>query len=518
MRTKINKEIMDIFSYLTDWLVSAIKPEYDKSEIKKYAEKGNKPLAGIVAALWKLFDTHICEGKEKMFRTKGKGKDMTLYAFNERWFEEVDGEAFLKELVRRVLTAIEVSPAYQFYAPVKIAKELLGKISHSPECVYEPNRRYICFTNGVLDLQESKSKRFKPFSIDRITDIILDFPYDERATSMLWRVKLGDKKQGIIPNTGLCADFQQFCGSLLADRTKYKKEYVCYLYGGGGNGKSVLAAAIANVFGERYYSTFSLQQIFTKQTNGMFVAKEMDGKLLNWCDDVDEKDVSGGEFKRFVSGESIPGRKPFGVDFTKIRPPMLLCCINTFPDVKDNSDGNHRRQLIIETTKKQWEAAERDTELAAKLSTTESRQAIFNWILEGYDKFVRNGGDIKLSEDSKMARATRLALSNPMRRWAYERNFTIAAPKDDSDPRWRRLVDWYADYKAYCEENGCNNPENSRKVAEMFRSMGFREKRASQGTMFCVGVKAHDTDENGGYIDPVLRKMENEARESGNIL
>ena len=501
------------FTYLVDWLVSAIKPEYDKSDIKKYAEQGNKPLPGIISALWKLFDTHICDGKEKRLRIK----DNTLYAFNERWFEEVDGEAFLKELVRRVLITLEVSPAYQFYAPVKIAKELLGHISHSPECRYKPDRRYICFTNGVLDLQESRSKRFKPFRIDYVTDIVLDFPYDERATSILWKTKLESKTQGIIPNKGLCADFQQFCGSLLADRTKYKKEYICYLYGGGGNGKSVLAAAIANVFGERYYSTFSLQQIFTKQTNAMFVAKEMDGKLLNWCDDVDEKDVSGGEFKRFVSGESIPGRKPHGVDFTKVQPPMLLCCINVFPDVRDDSEGNHRRQLIIETTHKQWEAAERDTGLTAKLSTTESRQAIFNWILDGYDKFVRNGGDIKLSEDSKMARETRRALSNPMRRWAFERNFKKAVPEDDADPRWKRLSDWYADYVAYCEENGCGKPEDSRKLSAMFRNMGFESKRRADGTVFCVGIETYDTDDNGGYVDPKLQSMEDKARASGCI-
>lgn len=479
------------FKYLTDWLYESVKDEYESNHrIKELAEGSYKPLKGVTSALWAMFDRHICEGKQKTIRYG----DGSVYAYNGKWFDRVEDSVFLEELVRRVLARLGVQPVYQLEGAQKIAKPLLSRLRLTDECRYKPDRRYICFSNGVLDLQK---RQFRDFSLNIQTDIVLDFDYNPKASSVLWNIKL---KQ-IIPNEGFRNDFQQFCGSLLADRSTYTKDYICYLHGGGGNGKSVLSSAIAATLGEKYYSTFSLGQIFAKETATLFVVKEMSGKLLNVSDDVTDKDVSSGAFKQFVSGSPIQGRGVGKGDWTKITPPMLLCCINVWPDVSDDSEGNHRRQLIVETTMKQWSGEERDTQLGAKLTTTESKQAIFNWIYEGFRKFVANGGDIKLSKDAIDARLRRKEDSSPMRRWASEMRYCKAVPVDNADPRWRKLTDLYAEYRAYCVENGFRFESDARKISAMFRSMGIEVKNLNgKGSFACVGRLGFDTDQDGKLV------------------
>lgn len=515
------------FTYLVDWLVSAIKPEYDKSEdekfgVKKMASYDGKLNKGTVSKLWVLFDKHICGGTEKRMRTK----DGELYVFNGKWFEEVSETTFLKELVRRVLTELGVSPTYRFYGARDISSELKVRIANTEECRYKPDRRYIVFTNGVFDTIDGNLKKF---SISYCTDLVLDFDYatfengeteEQSNARRLWEQKMKE----IIPNKDFQKAFQQFCGSLLVKREEMKIEYICYLYGNGSNGKSVLASAIANVFGERYYSTFTPQQLFKEGSGAsMFNMKELQGKILNLCDDLTASDFSGGAFKRFISGEMQTGRGVHSKDFVKVRPPMMLCCTNHLPtQVTDDSYGHHRRQLPIFTTRTQFEGDKRDPNLTDKLSKTPVRQYIFWWIYKGYRMLRNKKGNIELGGSVEKAMAQLLAESNPMRSWAQESGLTkVVVEGGWSDKRWKPLKDWFAAFCQWCKENGYPNNKISRDLSMMFESMGFEKKRRSKiviGTWWCIGVLGYDTDKNGNYTDPKLRELTEQNLQLGNIL
>lgn len=494
----------DTIKYLVDWLVSEIKPKYEASKTKKYAEGGFKPLKGVMSDLWQMFNGPICEAKDKVFLIA----DNILYVYNGRHYEKITEKTFFKELIKRVLAELGVNSVYQINASAVIAKECFDWLRNDAECQFEPDRRYVCFKNGVFDLKDNK---LKPFRINYCTDIVLDFDYRtqkdldiesakefgiswEKNYARLWGRKLNE----IIPNKNLQKDFQQFCGSLLIKRDEIKTEYICYLYGAGCNGKSTLASAIANMLGEDYYTTFSPQEIFRQGANSTFVVNEMDGKLLNLCDDMDSsKDFSGGKMKGLSSGEKVTGRGMYSSEFKKVQPPLMLCCTNFFPDTMDDSWGHHRRQMIIECTNSV--PGEIDHELGAKLRTDVARQQIFLWVYEGYRKVVSNKG-IELSEDCKNAILRRRDNSSPMRIWATERGLVKAVPTGDKDPRWRKLTDLYAMYRGYCAENGFKAANDARKVSAMFVSMGAEKKRAGQGYVLCVGIKGVDTDEGGGLI------------------
>lgn len=491
------------YTAVTDWLINAIQPKYEESDFKKYAG-GHKPLKGIISSLWSLFDDTISNDRTRRIRYGEK----QLYVFNGEYYEGV-GKEFLEETVLRVLIALGVSDAYRLTAPSQIACQCLKRIACSEIYTFKPDRRYVVFKNGVFDVKDGKLKKFDP---RYATDMVLDFEYHTQKElwiiaskeggthwstnyAKLWDMKLNE----IIPNKELQGDFQQFCGSLLLDRDDLKNEYMCFLISNGANGKSTISQAVANVFPERYISTFSPQEIFSMGSSSQFVINELSGKILNLCDDLDfSKKLSGGRMKGFISGEKLTGRGLYSPDFKKVKPPMLLVCGNDFPATDDDSWGHHRRQMIIQCTRNS--PAEVDRELGTKLRTDIARNQIFLWMYEGTRRVMRQRG-IELSNSCKAAMISRRDSSSPMRIWATERCFCKAIPIDNQDPRWRKLTDLYAEYRAYCVENGYKADFDARKVSAMLVSMGcIKDNYAGKGTRVCVGRLDVDTDEQGRII------------------
>lgn len=493
------------YKFVTDWLIESVCPRYEGSEIEKYAHGGHKPLKGIISSLWALFDDAIATDKLRRIRYA----DKQLYCFNGEYYEGVSKD-FLEEVVLRVLIGLDVSSAYRLTAPCQIAQQCLKRIACSENYEFKPNRRYIAFTNGVFDVKDGK---LKAFDARYCTDLVLDFPYMTQKElniesakdeghhwqtnhAKLWCQKLDE----IIPNKSLQGDFQQFCGSLLLNRDDFKTEYLCFLFSNGANGKSTVANAVAGVFGDKYVSTFSPQEIFCQGSSSQFVINEMDGKILNLCDDLDyEKTFASGRMKGFVSGEKLTGRGLYSSEFRKVQPPMMLSCTNGFPYTVDDSWGYHRRQMVITCTDQL--PKEVDRELSAKLRTDVARQQIFLWMYEGAKRVMRQKG-IELSGDCKDAMLTRRSDSSPMRIWATEMRFVKAAAIDNKDPRWYKLTDLYAMYRAYCAEGGYKAEADARKVSAMLVSMGCEKKNLNgNGTMLCVGRLGVDTNDKGQLIN-----------------
>lgn len=479
----------DTFTYLVDWLTEAIKPEYETADIAKFT-RASKLNYLTSSRLSDYVEKNVYDGKEKLFRTDDDGK---LFVYNGQYFEEADDDGFLEVLIERTFQNLGVGLLYCKLCPPKIAKQCMKHIRNTEACRYEPDRRYICFKNGVFDLRDGK---LKDFNLRYCTDIVLDFDYNERASCLLWDIKIKE----IIPNADFRKAFQMFCGSLLVKRDELKVEYICYLVGSGSNGKSVVSQAVANVFGEKYYSTFTPRQLFKEGNSSTFNMHELKDKILNLVDDLDKEDFSGGEFKRFISGEKFRARGVHQREYIMVQPPLILCCTNDFPDTQDDSYGHHRRQLPIHTTTMRFTGDKRDPSLTAKLSTDEARQRIFMWIYEGYRKILRNNGNIDFGEPVKKAIEDLRADSSPMRRWVRDRGFCPLSEKDKADPRWRSLKELFADYTAYCVENGYPKTSDSRAIAKMFKSLEYLNQRRSGGSWYLVGRKDVDTDATGGLI------------------
>ena len=494
------------FEYLTSYFAEALSKLYADTFGKAATTKSNKELKGYGGydkkyqtwredRLWTIFDGEVCNGKDKLIRADKGARN--LYAYNGMSWERIDTDNFMKELVKRTMRKLEIGLMYLSSCD-RIAKELLSTIKSSDEYLFRPSKRYIAFKNGIFDLKDGKLKTPSPKYLPTIS---LDFDYmseDEcnqsfRDVCKRWDNFIGHKDNGVFPVPAVAKDIQTFCGALLLDRHEVKFEYMACIFGPGSNGKSVFVDAIMGVFGREYCSTFTPAQLFKEGANSSFCVADLEGKIVNVVGDLDNKDFSGGSLKRYISGEPIMAREPYGKKNRPVEPPLMICCTNEMPEAKDDSYGHHRRLLPFESTKKMWTEKDKDANLTAKLTTTEARQYIFNWIYKGYRRIMNaKDNSIIWSDITVRAQERFRDNANSMRKWWTDSGYVIVGNKDEG--KIVMLGELFREYCAYCE--ACYYEKRDRKhLAAMLRSKGVVEVPHRQGVAFLVGEKETKTNQ-----------------------
>ena len=511
----------DLYAYLAKWTAEGMEKAHE--ELRKEGGKGMKnPLRGlgkggykfyssVDAMLTDLFERRLCMSKEKPLLMS---EDLqTLYAYNGERFEQITikTDTFIAELAKRTLRELEIGSIYVQSSPKRMASAVIGTLMSTEEYIYRSDRRYIAFSNGIFDLDKRKLKAFSPeynpyLTLD-IEYMTMDEAYkrgsDEYGITnnpcKLWDMKAKE----IIPNSEFRDAFQQWCGSLLLDPNVYSREFCLYLIGPGANGKTVLANVVSQVFGERYFSHFTPRQLFKDSDRGANIAA-LRGKLANLVDDLNDKDISGGDYKRFASGQAFEARIPYEKRPITVYAPPMLCCCNDTPESRDISYGGMRRQLIILANPHSLTPDEQDPELTTKLTTPIGRAYIFNWIVQGYQRVIKNGGRIKLGEEVVKAMQMVADNSNNLRRWWSEKRYVeVATPEDRQDPRWKTLKSLWEEYKAFCAEEK-SVPRGKRDLSKFLRDKAFEMKRnirtVNGNVEYCIGVLDFDTTEQGELI------------------
>lgn len=488
--------------FLVDYLVDNIRP----SITPELRSDDDSPKKRKEAALTSLFRNWVYEAGNGYFLLGGNG---VLYVYNGRHYEAIETGSFLKEVIRKSLIKLGVGDVYCEFTYKKIGDDCLSGMENDERGKFVADRNFIVFNNGVFNVKKGV---LEEFGMDKRTDLVLDIDYDPTATFDLWDSKITE----IIPNEQMREALQMFAGSLLINRSEIKIEYVCYIIGPGSNGKSVIASSIANVFGKKYFAKFEPKQLLS-QSDSMFNMAALDGKIANFTDDLKKEDISGGQFKKFASGEEFPARHPYGRIVFYISAPPLLCCANEMPPTTDDSWGHHRRQLIIYSTTIIRTEKDKDPMLVLKLSSPEARMAIFNWIYAGYKKIIANGGNIPLGQDVIDAQIAQMEDSNSARRWIRDMQLVKVNDSRFDDERWKTLAEWHREYKEYCNENG-ELAKVSKSLSALFREKGFQEKRGNKGTMFCIGKLNVDTNIEGNKIGtPLSDKPFGEQLEEDNL-
>lgn len=490
----IRKEIYD---YLIEWIANKIENESgDVSKTLRYVKGNKKPSGGVTAHLTVLMRQWVCECREHLFLID---ENDNLYVYNQKYFERVDEkELFMEELMRRVLKKIGASPLYQEVVSGSVARQMLKGLSCSDETLFEPDRNYIVFRNGVFDLTKRTFIDFKP----KIkTDLILDFDYKSHDDALLdingkenvlayklWFEKINE----IIPNPAVCKCFQELCGSMLSDHRKYRKEYFGILIGPGSNGKSVVVNALSDMFGDAFVGRYTLQQLFRGQRADRYVA-DLSGKVVNICDDMNQMDFASGDFKRFVSGDKIQCMKAYGRKPMLVPAPPLLGCTNAMPESSDESWAYYRRILQIQTTQIRYgEDAMRDARLPEKLRTEPAKQAIFNWLLEGMKRFEKNGGEVEIPLSVKQAMMETMSDSTPVRRWLKDEGYLKPFDITYDNEIWERRLDLHKSFDSYCRNEERLKPSEiltPRSLSATLKAEGYDCKQTRDGLMFRMGRK-----------------------------
>lgn len=490
----------ETYKFLVDHLVSLL----ENTDLVGKGAKDIRVDKFLEAELCDMFERYIYGDMVSFFLIN---KSERMQVFNGKYYESAMPE-MLSQVIKRTMKRLDIGIVYQKNSYQKIANECIEAMKVCGKVEFKPDRNYIAFNNGIFNL---KSRQLCAFDNKYKTDIYLDFNYSPGFKNALWDQKLEE----IIPNNEMREALQMFFGCLLLKREEVKVEYVCFLLGAGGNGKSVLVNAVVNMFGSDLFSKFSPDQLFRSQQS-MYHLAELDGKLANFCDDVSNKDFSGGEFKSFVSGEEFQARHPYGSRIFKVKAPFLICCANEMPPTTDDSEGFHRRFLPITSSDVTRRGKNKDPELTFKLRAPEVKQAIFNWVLEGYYKVIECHGNIEVGQSVVETQKLLREDSNSVRRWIRDVGLVRVEPISAYEKRWRKLTEWYSDYKKYCEENGERNPQKSSSLSRLFKSMNFVYERRSTGVWFCIGYEDEEESKTKKE-DPSNWLGEDDSEEESNI-
>ena len=195
--------------------------------------------------------------------------------------------------------------------------------------------KYICFKNGVLDINTGELHELSP---DFILTNKINYNYDPAAYS-----ELCDKTLNKIS----CADQQirqlleEVIGYVMYRRNELRKAFI--LIGDKANGKSTFLDMIKTMLGDENTTALDLKELSEK-----FKTAEAVSKLAIIGDDIgDEFIPNPAIFKKLVSGDRInverKGQDPF--DFNNYS--KLLFSANSIPRIKDKSGAVIDRMIIV---------------------------------------------------------------------------------------------------------------------------------------------------------------------------
>lgn len=466
-------------NYLIDFLYDNIK----KSIPEGYGKGDNFPKKDKKAELCNLFETYV-------YTTSFEDKAGFIYIYNGKYYEQYNKKEylpFLRELIKRTLKRMNVAVVYQKNSSSFIAKRCISGIENRG-VLSVPDRNYIAFNNGVLNLE---TEELNDFNIKYRTDFFLDIDYNKNVVCKFWEEAIAS----VIPYRHNRKLLQMFCGTFLIKREKNRVKHICYLIGPRNNGKVGIASAIVSVFGKQYFCNFLPKELinygdsFTKMTY-------LYGKIVNFTNDLDKKNFSTKEFKRFVQSKYFNVRSPYTQHTFYMQAPLLLCCTNEMPITMDDNWEHGIISLPICSTTKVWNKY--DNVLCEKLSTLEARTAIFNWIYDGYKQIIANTNAI--NQELNDAKYECIDDINSICKWIRDMKLVRTSCVKRADSRNRYLSEWYGMYSDYCKKNGERNPMSAKSLSKTFIDKGFIKKHSNKGVMYCIGQLNVDTDENGNSL------------------
>lgn len=253
-----------------------------------------------------------------------------------------------------------------------------------------PSRGMLCFQNGVVDCCERERVLLEPSSSLAVFSV-LPYAYDPDARCPMFERFLKE----VLPDEGSRMCLQELMGSMFLDRGKMKIEKMGLLWGTGANGKSVFAETMKGVIGFDKCSSFDPIKL-TRGDDAEKALSEVDGKLLNYCDEITTKALNDVRFKSLVSGERQMGRAMYE-SYREIKElPLIMGNANDIPEITRSHAAIARRVFVFQFMVKIAEERQ-DRSLPRKLEA--EYPGILNWILAGRDRLEDNAGLFTQSEE-----------------------------------------------------------------------------------------------------------------------
>lgn len=299
---------------------------------------------------------------------------------------------------------------------------------------------YIAFKNGTINLTKQRFVLSKPRK-EVFASRYIDLDYDVSARCPLWEMFLDE----VLPDKSLQALLQEFLGAIFIDRTKSKIETMLWLFGNGANGKSVVFDTIVGVLGVENVSQRELADFCHKQKGG-YALSDIDGKLLNYCSDVQGQYTFSDTAKKIISGEPTYAERKYERARLITQIPLMMANCNTLPKIQEKSNAWARRIKIIPFTYTIPEEKQ-DKELANKL--LQEKVGIFNWIMEGRKRFIEQQYHFTPAPQADAMMASFQTAGFEVINFMQEENFTSLRLHNGDDGKNILTRDLYAVYRSW---------------------------------------------------------------------
>lgn len=246
----------------------------------------------------------------------------------------------------------------------------------------------------------------------------------------------------------------------------YRHAAIFYLYGLGGNGKSVWIKVLEHLLGPKNVANKSIGSLISTR----FTSALLYGKLANICGELTNSVFNNIDMLKSLSaGDSIQAefKGKDGFDFeNKAR---IITACNSIPYCKDMTDGWYQRQYIIPFLKKFRYSAQEDTELLDKLLVKKEMEGLLAWSLEGLHRLLKNK---RFSYPLDKKERYLMYQANVK---YFVRNFYVKTrDRGDSIP----VSDIWEHYRQWCEKN--NVPLESENA--LGRELTYKEMKLDRIT------------------------------------
>ena len=332
---------------------------------------------------------------------------------------------------------------------------------------FKPAPNYVCFLNGVLDMDTFELLLHSPH---HHLQSGRDVSWDENAKAPVFDQYMQDIFRDDEDKDVKIQFLKEWMGLCLIPETKYEKFVVCV--GAGGNGKSVLLKLMPELLGHENVYSAPIQRLGNKRA-----LAELHGKLLLSSSEINENAVlDDGILKQIVSGDTVEAERKYEHPFTFTPSVRIMLATNHLPKLRDVTHAFFRRLVMIEFNRI-FTPEEMDMNLSAKLKG--ELAGIFVAAVNGL-RSLRERGEFVVPSSSEVASDKYREESDVNE--LFVEDAILAAVGEGKGMRPVALYDLYTKWcKAF------RLPSDNRFVfGKQLSHMGFEKTRSNGKDYWCV--------------------------------
>jgi P4 family phage/plasmid primase-like protien len=323
-------------------------------------------------------------------------------------------------------------------------------------------KRYINLRNGLFNLETMQLEDHRP---ELFFTTQFDFDYNPAAEAFTFDkylktslVEKGSKK----PDPQLINLMLEALGYSLTARTDLKASF--WLVGKRDSGKSTLVAMMKHIFGS-LHATLDLNQL---GRNDYMLAELVGKRVVTFTEGSSNTVLSDATYKALVGGtDEIYSNVKFKAGFAFRPEAKLWWAMNEKPRISDRSGATFQRLHIIPFNRT-IPTSERIPDLEQRF--IEERSGIFNWMLYGYQRLVKQDGFTMPAQCVELREKYRLE---------NDTEATFIEECCDYDQGQKIKADaLYQTYKMWCERNGFR-PKNRNQVSDDWERLGFHSHKSN---------------------------------------